>query len=75
MDAEGGRLDQANLALLAAFEPILAQMFQGFVIIERQTQGGRRAILVQVFVVLVGNDAVQEDVEEFVTLGFGVLLA
>ncbi len=71
LDAEGGGLDQANLALIAAFEGVFAQVLEGVFIFEGEADGRGRVEFVELFVVFVGVDAVEEDVEIFVPLGFG----
>ncbi len=75
VDTEGGRLDEANLALLAALEAVLAQMLERLFVLQRQANRRRRAGFEQFLVVVVGVDAVEQDVEVFVPLCFGLVFA
>lgn len=68
MNTEGGRLDKANLTLLAAFEPVLAQVLEGVIILKGQAKGGRCAGLEQFFVIFVRVNAIQDDIKVLVAL-------
>ena len=71
MNAEGGRFDQANLAQVAAFEGIFAQVLEGIFVFQGELNGRRAVGLVEFLVVLVGVNAVKEDLEILVALGLG----
>ena len=75
MDAEGGRLDQADLPLLAAFEAVFAQVLERLFIVQHQAHRRRGAGLEQFLVIVVRVDAVEQDVEVLVALRFGLFLA
>ncbi len=75
VDAEGGRLNQPDLPLLAALEAIFAQVLERLLVVQHQAHGRWRAGLEQFLVVAVGLDAVQQDVEILIALSLGLVLA